>query len=51
MIFYSPLIAHLHSFLKAVYNLRIIVMPLLMVMAVGTARYHFTEGRVWFDGF
>jgi len=37
--------------MKAVYNLRVIGALLLIVMAVGTAGYHFIEGWPWFDGF
>src|SRR5271165_3501898 len=37
--------------MKAVYNLRVIGVLLLIVMAVGTAGYHFIEGWSWFDGF
>jgi voltage-gated potassium channel len=37
--------------MKAVYNLRLIGVLLVMVTAVGTAGYHFIEGWPWFDGF
>ncbi len=37
--------------MKAVYNLRVIGALLLIVMAVGTAGFHFIEGWTWFDGF
>jgi voltage-gated potassium channel len=37
--------------MKAVRNLRVIGALLLIVMAVGTAGYHFIEGWPWFDGF
>ena len=37
--------------MKAVCNLRVIGALLLIVMAVGTAGYHFIEGWPWFDGF
>src|SRR5690242_11667933 len=32
-------------------NLRLIALALLVVMAVGTAGFHFIEGWTWFDGF
>ncbi len=32
-------------------NLRLIVLALLIVIAVGTAGFHFIEGWPWFDGF
>ena len=32
-------------------NLRVIGALLLIVMAVGTAGYHYIEGWPWFDGF
>jgi voltage-gated potassium channel len=37
--------------LKAFHNLRLIGLALLIVMAVGTAGFHFIEGWPWFDGF
>ena len=37
--------------MKAVRNLRVIGALLLVVMAAGTAGYHFIEGWPWFDGF
>jgi len=37
--------------MKALRNLRMIGVLLLLVMAVGTAGYHFIEGWPWFDGF
>jgi voltage-gated potassium channel len=37
--------------MKAALNLRIVGLLLLLVMAVGTAGYHFIEGWTWFDGF
>jgi voltage-gated potassium channel len=37
--------------MKAFRNLRTIGVLLLLVMAVGTAGYHFIEGWPWFDGF
>ena len=37
--------------MKALHNLRVIGALLLIVMAVGTAGYHFIEGWPWFDGF
>lgn len=37
--------------MKAVRNLRLIGALLLVVMAAGTAGYHFIEGWTWFDGF
>jgi voltage-gated potassium channel len=37
--------------MKALRNLRHIGALLLLVMAVGTAGYHFIEGWPWFDGF
>jgi voltage-gated potassium channel len=37
--------------MKAFHNLRVIGALLLVVMAVGTAGYHFIEGWPWFDGF
>jgi len=37
--------------MKAFRNLRIIGALLLLVMAVGTAGYHYIEGWPWFDGF
>jgi voltage-gated potassium channel len=37
--------------MKAFRNLRTIGALLLLVMAVGTAGYHFIEGWTWFDGF
>ena len=37
--------------MKAFRNLRFIGALLLLVMAVGTAGYHFIEGWPWFDGF
>jgi len=37
--------------MKAFRNLRVIGALLLLVMAVGTAGYHFIEGWPWFDGF
>jgi voltage-gated potassium channel len=37
--------------MKAFYNLRVIGGLLLIVMAAGTAGYHFIEGWPWFDGF
>jgi voltage-gated potassium channel len=37
--------------MKALRNLRTIGALLLLVMAVGTAGYHYIEGWPWFDGF
>jgi len=37
--------------MKAFRNLRLIGAALLLVMAAGTAGYHFIEGWPWFDGF
>ena len=37
--------------MKAFRNLRIIGALLLLVMAAGTAGYHYIEGWPWFDGF
>src|SRR5450759_3069318 len=37
--------------MKAFRNLRIIGLLLLLVMAAGTAGYHYIEGWSWFDGF
>jgi voltage-gated potassium channel len=37
--------------MKAFRNLRLIGTLLLLVMAAGTAGYHFIEGWPWFDGF
>src|SRR3954469_4466048 len=37
--------------MKALRNLRSIGVLLLMMMAIGTAGYHFIEGWPWFDGF
>src|ERR1022692_1725398 len=37
--------------MKAFHNLRVIGALLLIVMAAGTAGYHFIEGWPWFDGF
>ena len=37
--------------MKSFRNLRIIGALLLLVMAVGTAGYHYIEGWPWFDGF
>jgi voltage-gated potassium channel len=37
--------------MKALRNLRTIGALLLLVMAVGTAGYHYIEGWSWFDGF
>ena len=37
--------------MKAFRNLRLIAMLLLLVMAIGTAGYHYIEGWTWFDGF
>jgi voltage-gated potassium channel len=37
--------------MKAFRNLRLIGVLLLLVMAVGTAGYHYIEGWPWFDGF
>ncbi|MGO8795192.1 MAG: potassium channel family protein [Candidatus Sulfotelmatobacter sp.] len=37
--------------MKAVRNLRVIGTLLLVVMAAGTAGFHFIEGWPWFDGF
>src|SRR5579864_1444187 len=37
--------------MKALRNLRLIGTALLLVMAIGTAGYHFIEGWPWFDGF
>ena len=37
--------------MKAFRNLRTIGALLLLIMAVGTAGYHFIEGWPWFDGF
>jgi voltage-gated potassium channel len=37
--------------MKAFRNLRVIALLLLLVMAIGTAGYHYIEGWSWFDGF
>ena len=37
--------------MKAFRNLRVIGALLLLIMAIGTAGYHFIEGWPWFDGF
>ncbi|HUO17494.1 MAG TPA: potassium channel protein [Verrucomicrobiae bacterium] len=37
--------------MKALRNLRIIAGMLLLVIALGTAGYHYIEGWTWFDGF
>ena len=37
--------------MKALRNLRLIGLALLVVMAIGTAGYHYIEGWPWFDGF
>jgi len=37
--------------MRAFHNLRVIGTLLLIVMAVGTAGYHYIEGWPWFDGF
>lgn len=37
--------------MKAFRNLRNIAVLLVLVMAIGTAGYHFIEGWPWFDGF
>ncbi|MGC1449248.1 MAG: potassium channel protein [Candidatus Sulfotelmatobacter sp.] len=37
--------------MKAFRNLRTIAALLLLVMAIGTAGYHYIEGWPWFDGF
>jgi voltage-gated potassium channel len=37
--------------MKSFRNLRSIAVLLLLVMAIGTAGYHFIEGWPWFDGF
>ena len=37
--------------MKAFRNLRTIGALLALVMAIGTAGYHFIEGWPWFDGF
>ena len=37
--------------MKAFRNLKFIAALLLLVMAVGTAGYHYIEGWTWFDGF
>src|ERR1700690_941854 len=37
--------------MKAFRNLRTIGLLLLLVMAIGTAGYHYIEGWPWFDGF
>src|SRR3954453_4044907 len=37
--------------MKALRNLPSIGVLLLMMMAIGTAGYHFIEGWPWFDGF
>jgi len=36
---------------KALHNLRLIGLALLLVMLAGTAGFHFIEGWPWFDGF
>jgi voltage-gated potassium channel len=46
-----PLITGQCTSMKAVRNLRVIGAMLLVVMAAGTAGYHFIEGWTWFDGF
>ena len=37
--------------MKAFRNLRMIGLMLVLVMAIGTAGYHYIEGWPWFDGF
>src|SRR6476659_9181325 len=37
--------------MKAIRNLRTTGALLLLVMAIGTAGYHYIEGWTWFDGF
>src|ERR1700756_1309554 len=37
--------------MKALHNLRTIAALLLLVMAFGTAGFHYIEGWPWFDGF
>ncbi len=37
--------------MKAFRNLRVIALLLLLVVAIGTAGFHFIEGWSWFDGF
>ena len=37
--------------MKALRNLRLVVVALAAVMLVGTAGFHFIEGWPWFDGF
>ncbi len=37
--------------MRAIHNLKVIGASLLVVMAAGTAGYHFIEGWPWFDGF
>ena len=37
--------------MKALHNLRLIGLALLLVMLAGTAGFHFIEGWPWFDGF
>jgi voltage-gated potassium channel len=41
----------IYTTMKALRNLRTIGVLLLLVMAVGTAGYHYIEGWPWFDGF
>src|SRR5579859_1874326 len=37
--------------MKALHNLRTIAALLLLVMAIGTAGFHYIEGWPWFDAF
>jgi voltage-gated potassium channel len=37
--------------MRVLRNLRLIAIALLVVMAIGTAGFHFLEGWPWFDGF
>jgi voltage-gated potassium channel len=37
--------------MKAIRNLRTIALLLVLVVAIGTAGYHYIEGWPWFDGF
>src|SRR5438477_11706574 len=37
--------------MKAIRHLRTIGILLLLMMAIGTAGYHYIEGWPWFDGF
>ncbi len=49
--FYSRYASRLTTQVKAFRNLRVIGALLVLVMAAGTAGYHYIEGWPWFDGF